>query len=45
MFYSPANASKSFEEVGQPVSSSMPPDMDKMVSVMEKYGMEIVAAK
>ena len=45
MFYSPANASKSFEEVGQPVSSSTPPDMDKMMSVMDKYGMEIVAAK
>jgi len=45
MFYSPADASKSFEEVGQPVSSTTPPDMDKMMSVMDKYGMEIVAAK
>jgi mannose-6-phosphate isomerase-like protein (cupin superfamily) len=45
MFYSPANASKAFEEVGQPVSSTTPPDMDKMMSVMNKYGMEIVAAK
>jgi mannose-6-phosphate isomerase-like protein (cupin superfamily) len=45
MFYSPANASKAFEEVGQPDSSTTPPDMDKMMSVMNKYGMEIVAAK
>jgi mannose-6-phosphate isomerase-like protein (cupin superfamily) len=45
MFYSPADASNSFEEVGQPVSSTTPPDMDKMMSVMDKYGMEIVAAK
>lgn len=45
MFYSPVNASKSFEEVGQPISSTTPPDMDKMMSVMNKYGMEIVATK
>jgi hypothetical protein len=43
MFYSPADASKSFEEVGQPISSTTPPDMDKMISVMNKYGMGIAA--
>jgi mannose-6-phosphate isomerase-like protein (cupin superfamily) len=46
MFYSPADASKAFEEVGQPVSSTTtPPDMGKIMSVIDKYGMEIVAAK
>jgi mannose-6-phosphate isomerase-like protein (cupin superfamily) len=46
MFYSPANASKAFEEIGQPVSTSSsttPPDMGKIMSVMDKYGMELTA--